>query len=55
MDKKVIIIESFISMPNNEVSYENTLVSKFILSFNNFNVINRCKRASLSTRLINEV
>ena len=54
MNKKIIIIGSSVSMPRNEVSYEDTWVSKFISTFNNFNVIDRCKRASLSTRLINE-
>lgn len=54
MNKKIIIIGSSVSMPRNEVSYEDTWVSKFISTFNNFNIIDRCKRASLSTRLINE-
>lgn len=54
MNKKIIIIGSSVSMPRNEVSYEDTWVSKFISTFNNFNVIDRCKRASLSKRLIDE-
>lgn len=41
-------------MPRNEVSYEDTWVSKFISTFKNFNVIDRCKRASLSSRLVSE-
>jgi lysophospholipase L1-like esterase len=54
MTKKVIIIGSSVSMPRNEISYEDTWVSKFITTFNNFHVIDRCRRASLSARLVNE-
>lgn len=52
--KIVIIIGSSVSMPRYEVGYGDTWVSKFISTFNNFHVIDRCKRASLSQRLIDE-
>jgi acyl-CoA thioesterase I len=52
--KKILIIADSMAMPREEYDYEKTWLYKFILSFNDYCVIDKSHRGSTSNRLISE-
>lgn len=54
INKKIMVITDSVSMPRNEVPYENTWISRLKESMPDFDIMDRSARGSTSTRLVTE-
>src|SRR5690554_2952573 len=51
---RVLIVGSSMAMPRKEVHYDETWIYKLTKEFSNIEVIDKCRRASTSVRLVSD-